>query len=515
VNIFDIVKKAKFVAKKAKFVAKQDATPAAKFSDTPMFCVQTFHAMPDLYRDRYAVGDAIVTITDDFQYLVFEPQFKNESDKLAYDKIMQYKQLLKEDVNSLTEEQLMISITAAAADLGLSNVLTDNYKTVRYFAKRDIFGYEILDVMMKDSAHIEDITCSDPTSVGVIHRDYLESEVLRSNVHFRNSEHLNVFLERIARLGGKHISSSDPMLDFQLEDKFRVAIISDEIISPKSAAFSIRIKSDKPFTITEMIEKNVIPTSVVSVIWKMLDFRGTGLVVGATGAGKSSLLNTLFPLLHRSSKIMTIEDTAELQIPQFDWTPLIIDAPITSPQYHDKFQELLNAVLRHRPKMVSVGEVRGKSTKKLFDVMSTGHSSLSSFHAFSAEGAMRKIISEYDVHPASFSHLWFILTVATIIDKDKRHKRKCVSFDEVCYDGVQASLVNLCSYDALSDSFLGAIFAEMISKSKKLDYLTRFDASSDLASDLKRRASLLDECVRQKAYTPKKVMGILSRYYAK
>ncbi len=494
-----------------------------------IFQTSTFDALPDKYLERYHVGDAVVTITNDYQYLVWEPQFKSVSDKNAYDEIMHYKQLIREnnnnnpsgsekqqqhDLSAVALDQLMDNIKNAANDLGLSGVLARNYKAFEYYAKRDILGFEVIDVLMNDNKHLEDITCSNYSSVGVIHRNYLEHEVLRSNIFFHTSEHMNVFLERIARMGGKHISSSEPIVDFHLGDKYRVAIISDDVTSSKSSSLSIRLKTPKPFTITDMIEQNVIPASVVSVIWKMLDFRGTGLVIGGTGAGKSSMLNTLFPLLHKSSKIMTIEDTAELDIPQFDWTPLMIDVPIISPLYGEKFQEFLNAILRHRPKMISVGEVRGKSTANLFDVMSTGHSSLASFHATTEHGAVNRIINEFGVHPASFSQLWFILHVGVIIDKNKKHIRKCISFDEVYFDGEKINLINLCRYDAVSNSFQGGTIPDMLSKSEKLKYTSRFDASSNhMQSDLEHRMSLLQECITQNAHTPKKVMEILSRYY--
>ncbi len=480
--------------------------------DKEIFETSTFTADVHDYLDRYDIGAATVTITQDHQYLVSEPQFRTIQDKHAYDTIMDYKQLLHADPTHTSLDQLMTSIKSAADELGLLDVLNRNYKTFQYYVNRDILGYEILDTMMKDSEHLEDITCSDYTSVGVIHRDYLEQKVLRSNVRFKTIQHMNVFLERISRMGGKHISSSDPIIDFHLGERYRVAIISDEITMSGVPSLSIRLKADKPFTISHMLQQNVIPIDVIAVIWKMLDFRGTGLIIGGTGAGKSSFLNTLFPLLHRSSKIMSIEDAAELAIPQFDWSPLSIDVPITSPQYTEKFAELLNAVLRHRPDMIAVGEVRGRSTKNLFEVMSTGHSSLSSFHASSADTAVSRITTELDVHPASFAHLWFILHMAVIIGKDKRHIRKCISFDEVHWNGTTIELINLAKYDALSDTFEGADINDILQKSKKLRYISKLDASSTIRDDLYYRKSLLERCIEHNAYTPRQVMEILSKY---
>jgi len=350
---------------------------------------------------------------------------------------------------------------------------------------------------------------------GLMHRDFLEHEVLRTNIRFDSKEHLEVYLEHMASLGGKHISDSDPIVDVQLENIFRMAIICSDTISPKSPCFSIRLKSQKPLTLFHMFVNDVIPYSVIAVIWKFFDAQGTGLIVGSTGAGKSSLLNSLFPLFPKSSKIITIEDQAELQVPQYDWTPLIIDAPITSDEYPKKFEFLLDALLRHRPKMIGVGEVRGKSAKKLFDVISTGHSALSSFHAYSSQGAKQRLITEIGVDESSLTHLWFILNVGIIITKEKKLIRKCISFDEVYFDGTTTTLVNLCRYNPNTDSFEDSDLDSMISKSKKIAYTASFDASSGVRDDLDKRISFLKQIIPQNADTPKKVLNLLSKYYDK
>lgn len=165
--------------------------------------------------------------------------------------------------------------------------------------------------------------------------------------------------------------------------------------------------------------------------------------------------------------------------------------------------------------MVGVGEVRGKSAKKLFDVISTGHSAISSFHAYSAEGAKQRLITEIGVDEASLTHLWFILNMATIITKEKKIIRKCISFDEVYFDGKKTNLVNLCRYDPNTDVFEGSDIDDMISKSKRLSYASSLDASTDIRTDLNDRIEFLKQIIAQNADTPKKVMNLLSRYYDK
>jgi len=477
--------------------------------------LHSFHAEPQETISSYHIAGATVMITPDHQYLVNEPQFLDENALHAYEQIINYKQIRKYDDESTTIKNLLKSAEIAASELGLSDEFNKNFNVFEYYLNRDVLGYGILNVLMNDRLHLEDITCSDWHSVGVMHRNFLEHEVLRTNIRFDSMEHMEIYLEHMASLGGKHISDSDPIIDVQLENIFRMAIICSDTISPKSPCFSIRLKSQRPLTLFHMFTDDVIPYSVIAVIWKFFDVQGTGLIVGSTGAGKSSLLNSLFPLFHKSSKIITIEDTAELQVPQYDWTPLIIDAPITSDEYPKRFEFLLDAILRHRPKMIGVGEVRGKSAKKLFDVISTGHSALSSFHAYSSQGAKQRLITEIGVDESSLTHLWFILNIGIIITKEKKLIRKCISFDEVYFDGTTTTLLNLCRYNPNTNSFEDSDLNSMISKSKKISYTASFDASSDVRDDLDMRISFLKQIIPQNADTPKKVLNLLSKYYDK
>ncbi len=493
---------------KRQTVSKRPAIPNKKK-------FHSFHAEPKDVLDSYRIGDATVFITSDHHYLVNEPSFTDSESRMAYETISSYKQVRKYEDESITIENLLRSAEIAASDLGLSEHMNRNYSVFEYYLNRDVLGYGLLNVMMNDRAHLEDITCSDWNSVGVMHRDYLEHDVMRTNIGFSSKNHMNAYLEHLARLGGKHISDHDPIIDAQIDDKYRIAIISSDTLSPKSPCLSIRVKNKNPLTLYDMFSSKVIPYSVVAVIWKYFDSQGTGLIVGSTGAGKSSFMNSLFPLFPKTAKIMTIEDTAELQIPQYDWTPLIIDVSIHSDEYPKKFEFLLDAILRHRPKMIGIGEVRGRSARKLFGAMSTGHSALSSFHAYSSEGAKQRIMTEIGLEESSLTHLWFILTMGVIITRDKKLARKCMSFDEVSFDGREASLINLCRYDPATDSFEGEGLRDMMSKSKKLEYAASLDVSYDLMTDLEKRTDFLRQVLLQKTDSPSKILHLLNKYYDK
>jgi len=474
----------------------------------------SFHIRPDSYKKQYHIDDATVTISNNFQYMIFEPQFRSTHGREAYEKIMGYRKLYGGGTK-VTLNDLLYTVEKTAKDLSLLSEFNDNYRQFRYYIKRNILGYDVLDVMLHDDL-LEDVTCSDYTqSVGVIHGNYLDRHTLRSNVFFDGKNHMLSFMERMANKANKHLSAATPIVDAQVDTWYRMSLISDDIISPKSPAISIRIKSKNPLTFYQFFNYSTISPEIIAVIWAFLDVRGTGLIIGGTGSGKTSILNALLCLLRESAKIITIEDTAEMISPQVDWLPLIVDAPAESSEYFKKFELLLNAALRQRPYMISIGEVRGATTRMLFNAISTGHSSLSSFHAYTAAGAINRIIGEMNVHPGSFASLWFILTMGEIITKNKRLERRCISFDEVYYDGDKVSLINLVHYDASMDSFVDGTIHEMIQKSKRLKLISKMDATSDIINDLSIRVDLLKECTKQQAKTPQAILGVLSKYYEK
>ncbi len=490
---------------------KTGSEPAKKLSLSSVM-------IDDGYLQQYKVGEATVTISKDLKYCVFEPQFIGQG-KSAYEQIMAYKRFTSSyadeggKANSL--DSLMKSAETAAADLGFTREYIENYRTFQYYIRRNVFGFDLLDVLMHDPK-LEDITCSDYRgTVGVIHQDYLDRHVLRTTIQFDSKEHMESWMERQANRAQKHISTATPTVDMQIANKYRMSLIANDIISPNSPAISVRIKSSTPITITHLLNQRAISPETVAVIWALLDVRGTGMIVGGTGSGKTSTIGSLLPLVRKNAKILTIEDTAELLVPHEDWLPLIVDAPISSERYFVKFEEVLNAALRQRPYMISVGEVRGKSTKMLFDAISTGHSSLSSFHAYSAAGAVQRIQGEMGVPAGSFTDLGFILSMAEVVTKTGSLERRCVSFDEVGSDGKTVSLINLGRYDAVTDSFADNSIDYIIKHSRRLRMASARDASTDIRSDLEMRIDLLSECQKQKAETPQKVMEILSRYYEK
>ncbi len=489
--------------------------------DTPQEKSLSYSSVrPAKYLIQYKVGDdVVVTISEDMQYCVYEPQFSDAASKSAYDSIMSYKRFTRYDGNAvfseLSVEEIMSEAESAATELGLLEEFLKNYRTFQYYIRRDIFGFDVLNVLLQDESNLEDITCSNYNdTVGVVHRKYLSWGVMRTTIKFDSKKHMESLMEKMANRAYKHLSDATPMVDLQLDKKYRMSLVKSDVISPLSPALSIRIKSPDPITIKNLLDSNTISHNTVAAIWTLLDVRGTGLIIGGTGSGKTSTLGALLLLIKKTEKIITIEDTGEIQIPHTDWLPLMIDAPVSTAGYFKKFQAILNTSLRQRPYMISVGEVRGESTKMLFDAISTGHSSMSSFHAYGASGAINRIIGEIGVPAGSFTDLGFILSMGEIITKQGILERRCLSFDEISSDGHEVFLNNLGVYNADTDSFDNNSIPFLCENSKRLQAAVARDASTEMASDFALRVDLLREC-QKRAVTQHETAEILSKYYEK
>ncbi len=491
--------------------------PKAKKEPGTGTILLTSSVKPAEYLRQYNVGSAVVTISKDMQYCVYEPQFANDSAKSAYETIMSYKRFTKYDGSKygLSLENILKDVESAAKELGLLQEYLSNFRTFEYYVKRNIFGFDILNVLLEDEDNIEDVTCSNyDDTVGVVHRKYLDWGVMRTTIKFDSKSHMESLMEKMANRAHKHLSDATPMIDLQLAKKYRMSLVKSEVISPRSPAISIRIKSPRPITIKNLLDSKTISYNTIAAIWSLLDVRGTGMIIGGTGSGKTSVLGALLLLVRQTEKIITIEDTAEIQIPHTDWLPMIIDAPVSTALYFEKFQAILNTSLRQRPYMISVGEVRGKSTKMLFDAISTGHSSMSSFHAYGADGAINRIIGEIGVPPGSFTDLGFILSMGEIITKQGILERRCLSFDEVSSDGHKVHLNNLGRYNATTDSFDNNSISFLKDNSRRLQMASDRDASAEITSDLNLRVEMLKEC-QKRANTQHETAEILSKYYEK
>jgi flagellar protein FlaI len=264
--------------------------------------------------------------------------------------------------------------------------------------------------------NIEDISCDGVRKpVYVWHRKY---ENMRTNLIFQSEEELDNLIIKLVHMAGKHISSAFPIVDAILPDKHRLSACFRREVTPFGSTFTIRKFRTDPFTAVDFINMNTFDASLAAYLWLCMENRLSVIILGGTAAGKTSLLNVLVSLIKPGTKIITIEETPELNLPQENWVSL------TSRESYglgaEKIGEvtlfdLVKASLRHRPDILIVGEVRGEEAYVLFQALATGHGGMCTMHAEDLTSAIKRLTAPpMNVAPVYIPLMNLILTIRRV-----------------------------------------------------------------------------------------------------
>jgi len=260
-----------------------------------------------------------------------------------------------------------------------------------YGLKRDFIGYAKIDPIKHD-INVEDISCDGYNSrVFVYHTDY---EQIISNVEHGEDE-LDEFVVKLAQRSGKGISKRQPQVDATLPDGSRSQLTLGREVSDHGTNYTIRQFKDVPFTPIDLISWNTFSLDEMAFLWLCIENHKSLIFAGGTASGKTTSLNAVSLFIPSNSKIVSIEDTREVELPQRNWV-----ASVTRPSFGeddvgdvDEF-DLLEAALRQRPDYIVFGETRGEEGRDLFQVMSTGHTTYTTFHADSVGEVLKRFTTE-------------------------------------------------------------------------------------------------------------------------
>jgi flagellar protein FlaI len=267
-------------------------------------------------------------------------------------------------------------------------------KRIEYYIIRDFVGHAVIDVMMKDD-EIEDISCDGVgVPIFVSHRKY---ESIKSNLVFTNEDELNSFVVALAQRGGKQISVSSPILDGTTQEGHRVNATYSREISTRGSTFTIRRFKDRPFTPVDLLKYKTVSPEMMAYLWLGVENGESMILCGGTASGKTSALNSISLFIPPGAKIVSIEDTREINLPHDNWIPSTTRTGMGEKGVDGKSAgeidmfDLMRASLRQRPNYIIVGEVRGKETYIMFQAMATGHSTYSTMHADSVKSMVNRL----------------------------------------------------------------------------------------------------------------------------
>jgi flagellar protein FlaI len=265
---------------------------------------------------------------------------------------------------------------------------------ITYYIVRDFVGYGPIDAFINDE-HIEDVSCD---GVGiplfVFHNKF---ESIKSNIVFKDENELNSFVVNLGQRCGKQLSVSNPILDGTTLEGHRVQATYAREVTTRGASFTIRRYKEKPFTPVELIKYGTASPEIVAYMWLSVEHGESAIICGGTASGKTATLNAMALFIPPGAKVVTMEDTREINLPHENWIPGTTRSGVGERGPDGKaageidMYDLVRASLRQRPNYIIVGEVRGKETYTMFQAMATGHTTYSTMHADSVKGMVNRL----------------------------------------------------------------------------------------------------------------------------
>lgn len=361
--------------------------------------------------------------THDYIYCVIEPEL-TPFDKMLLDDIyersrdvLSYKDLAE----GTNRKDILSTKVKELVDKYIHDFDFKSFHKILYYIIRNNIGFGKIDPLMKDNG-IEDISCSGPnTPLYLYHRKY---ENIKTNITFEEEE-LNSFVFLLAQRCGKGISIAKPYLDATLSDGSRLQETLGREITTRGSSFTIRKFKEIPMTPVDLVRLGTLSVDMAAYLWLGIENNKSLILAGGTASGKTTSLNAISLFIPIKAKIVTLEDTRELQLFHQNWIAgLTRDSFAIGGKGAVDMYELLRQGLRQRPEYLVVGEVRGKEALTLFQAMSTGHTTYSTLHAGSIQAAINRLENEpINVPRVMITSLDILIVQGAIYIKGKRIRR--------------------------------------------------------------------------------------------
>ena len=479
---------------------------------------------PSVFREVYPVHEPYVYAavvkepnTQRIEYEVIEPTLLKEEE----DQLKEIKSLLIEEIDvsfkdigtrEKAEEYLKSKVREIIKDYRLK-IAEEAVDKLMYYIIRDFLGYGKIDPFMRDHL-IEDIS-ADGVNIPlyVWHREY---ESLPTNIIFKDVDELNSFIVRLAYLAGKNISIATPMLDASLPDGSRVQLTYGTEVTRRGSTFTIRRFRVDPLTISDLISFNTLSSDMAAYFWYAIENRASVLVAGGVAAGKTTILNCLSMFIKPELKIVSVEDTAELNLPHENWIPSVVRSGFGQNGRGTgaiTLFDLLKTAVRQRPDYIIVGEVRGEEAYTLFQAMATGHLGMSTVHAESVDTVLQRLESEPMNIPKPLLAMIDVVMIQLRTEVGGKPARRTLTVTEVV--GLDSKTKELSTngvyrWNAKRDVFSYSGRSYILETNMKNLGLSE----DEVREELHRRKTVLEWMVQKKIRRYTDVASVIREYYA-
>ncbi|MBI2144868.1 type II/IV secretion system ATPase subunit [Candidatus Woesearchaeota archaeon] len=365
-------------------------------------------------------------------------------------------------------------------------------------------GLGNIEILLKDK-NLEEIVINNAAEpVWVYHKRH---GWLKTNITIPNEARIRHYATTIGRDIGKEITLLQPLMDANLKSGDRVnATLSP--ISSKGNTITIRKFSEKPWSITDLILGGTMDLETAAWIWLCVQHELSTIIAGGTGSGKTSALNAIANFFPPNQRIISIEDTRELTLPNtLHWVPLATRLANPEGKGEITMLDLVVNSLRMRPDRIIMGEIRRKAEAEvLFEAMHTGHSVYGTLHANSAEETITRLTNPpIEVPRTVLSSLSAIL----VQNRNRRTGlRRTLQFAEIEQDGSAKPIIQL---DVAKDKL-----SQIAAPSRLLDTLGLYTGLTpeEISKDLQEKAKLLKWLVGQNISDVHQIGLIMSKYYS-
>lgn len=452
-------------------------------------------------------------------YNVIEPVISEEETKLMEKVSDALIEMVEVELTAIKDagkamEYIKENVSKIVKEFGIE-LGQNQYIKMMYYIYRNFVGYNIIDPLMQDP-NIEDISCDGvDTPVFIVHRKYGS---MKTNVIFTDAEKLREFVTKLAQRSGRYVSYAEPILDGTLTDGSRVSATLAGDVATRGPTFSIRKFGEKPFSPVDHLELNTASSEILAYLWYMLELKANMLIVGGTGTGKTSILNSICMFIPPESKIVSIEDTKEIRIPHEHWISGLarvgFGIPLPTGEKYGEVSmfDLLKESFRQNPEYVIVGETRGIEAYVMFQGMASGHCSLSTFHAGSLDSVLKRLTTPpINLSPSLIESLNVVLIMAHAREKGKSARRlkefvEIVSVDTKT-DEVKTNVLFM--WDPTTDSY------QKVNESVILRKLIEAKGENfeDALAEIEKRRKVLDWLYSQGVKDYKEVVGYINMYY--